>query len=56
MVKNLPGIAGDAGSITGSGRTPGGGHGSPFQYLCQENPMDIEEPGRLLSVGLQSQT
>ena len=40
MVKNLPAIAGDAGSITGSGRTPGGGNGSPFQYLCEENPMD----------------
>ena len=40
MVKNLPAIAGNAGSITGSGRTPGGGNGSLFQYPCQENPMD----------------
>ena len=40
MVKNLPAIAGNAGSITGSGRTPGGGNGSPFQYPCQENPGD----------------
>ena len=30
----------DAGSIPGSGRCPGGGHGNPFQYSCLENPMD----------------
>ena len=24
----------------GSGRSPGEGNGSPFQYSCQENPMD----------------
>ena len=29
-----------AGSITGPGRTPGGGHGNPLQYSCLENPMD----------------
>ena len=23
-----------------SGRSPGGGYGSPFQYSCLENPMD----------------
>ena len=28
------------GSIPGSGRSPGGGNGSPLQYLCLENPMD----------------
>ena len=28
------------GSIPGSGRSPGGGHGHPFQYFCQENPME----------------
>ena len=22
------------------GRSPGGGHGNPFQYFCLENPMD----------------
>ena len=32
--------AGDPGSIPGSGRSPGGGHGNPPQYFCQENPMD----------------
>ena len=25
---------------TGSGRSPEGGHGNPFQYSCLENPMD----------------
>ena len=29
---------GDLGSIPGLGRFPGGGHGNPFQYSCQENP------------------
>ena len=43
MVKNPPTKAGDtrdAGSIPGSGRSPGGGHGNPYQYSCLENPMD----------------
>ena len=26
--------------IPGLGRSPGGGHGNPFQYSCLENPMD----------------
>ena len=42
-VKNLPGSAEDVrdwGSILGSGRPPGGGHGSPLQHSCLENPMD----------------
>ena len=30
----------DMGSIPGSRRSPGGGHGNPFLYLCLENPMD----------------
>ena len=33
VVKNLPANAGDIrdnGSITGSGRSPGGGHGNPL--------------------------
>ena len=29
---------GDLGSILGLGRSPGGGHGNPLQYLCLENP------------------
>ena len=31
---------GDSGLISGSGRSPGGGHGNPLQYPCLENPMD----------------
>ena len=31
---------GDAGSIPGSGISPGGGHGNPLQYSCLENSMD----------------
>ena len=30
----------DTVSIPASGRSPGGGHGNPFQYSCLENPMD----------------
>ena len=32
--------AGDPGSISGLGRSPGEGNGSPLQYSCLENPMD----------------
>ena len=42
MVKNPPANAGDAGSIPGSGRSPGGGNGNPLQYSCLENPTDRE--------------
>ena len=41
-VKNLSTNAGDlrdTGSIPGSERSPGGGHGNPLQYSCLENPM-----------------
>ena len=40
MVKNLPANAGDAGSVPGSGRLPGGGNGNPLQNSCLKNPMD----------------
>ena len=43
MVKNLPANAGDirdVGSIPGSGRSPGGGHGNPLLYSSLENPME----------------
>ena len=33
-----PGHVKDTGSIPGSGRSPGGGHGNPLQYSCLENP------------------
>ena len=32
--------AGEWGSIPGWGRSPGEGSSNPFQYSCQENPMD----------------
>ena len=32
--------AGDLGSILGSGRSPGGGHGKPLQYSSLGSPMD----------------
>ena len=41
VVKNLLTIAGDLrdmDSIPGLGRSPRGGHGSPLQYSCLENP------------------
>ena len=38
--KNLPANAGEAGSIPGSGRSPGEGNGNPLQDSCLENPMD----------------
>ena len=43
VVENLPANEGDTGHlglIPGSGRSPGGGNGDPFQYSCLENPMD----------------
>ena len=40
----------DAGSIPGSGRSPGGGRGNPLQYSCLENPIDR---GGLQSMELQ---
>ena len=43
MGENPPVNAGDvrdSGSIPGSGRSPGRGHGSPLQYSYLENPMD----------------
>ena len=56
-VKNPSANAGDirdSGSIPGSGRSPVRGHGNPLQYSCLENPG--EDPGRLWSMGSQSQT
>ena len=41
--------AGDLGSIPGSGRSPGGGHGNPLQSSCLENYMD-RRPGGLQSM------
>ena len=46
--KNPPANVGDlrdAGSIPGSGRSPGGGHGNHLQYSCLVNPTDREAWG-----------
>ena len=43
MVKNLPSNGGDTkdvGSISGLGKSPGEGDGSPLQYSCLDNPLD----------------
>ena len=45
MVKNLPANAGDVkdmGSLPGSERFPGEGHGNPLQYFCLENSISRE--------------
>ena len=40
VLKNPSANAGDLDSISGSGRSPGGGNGNPLQYSCLGNPMD----------------
>ena len=43
VIKISPANAGDIRDMTsvpGLGRSPGAGHGKPFQYSCLENPMD----------------
>ena len=55
VVKNLPGNAGDVrevGSIPGSGRSSGGGHGNPLHLFLPEESR-TEEPGGLQSMGSQ---
>ena len=55
VVKNLPANAGDirnVGWISGSGRSPGGGHGNPLQCSCLEHLMD-RGAWRLRSLGSQ---
>ena len=39
-VKNPPANAGGAGSVPGSGRSPGKENGNPLQYSCLDNPTD----------------
>ena len=43
---------GDRGSLSGLGRSPGGGHGNPLQHSCLENP-HRQVSGRLQSTGSQ---
>ena len=55
VVKSPSASSGDIrhmGLIPGSGRSPGGGYGNPFQYSCLEN-LWTEEPGGLQSIALQ---
>ena len=43
MIRNSPTnprVVRDVGSVSGLGRSLGGGHGNPLQYSCLENPMD----------------
>ena len=40
------GASEDEGSISGRGRSPGGGHGNPLQYSCWRIPW-TQEPGGL---------
>ena len=44
--------AGDPGSITGLGRSPGEGNGNPLHYSCWKIPW-TEEPSRSQSMRLQ---
>ena len=53
VVKSPPANAGDAGDwalIPGSGRSPGGGHSNPLQFLAWRIPW-TEEPTGLESMG-----
>ena len=55
MVKNPSakvGDSGDMGLITGLGRSPGGGNGSPVDIFVWKIPW-TEGPGRLQPVGSQ---
>ena len=47
--------AGDLGSIPGSGKCPGGGHGNPLQYSYLRIPW-TEEPGGLQDIRSQWDT
>ena len=48
VVKNSPakaGDAGDVGSLSKLGRSPGVGNGNQLQYSCPENSMTVEPGG-----------
>ena len=47
---------GEVGLIPGLGRSPGGGHGNPFQYSCLENPRILEPGGATIHRVKKSQT
>ena len=56
MVKNPPATAGDEGSISGSGRSPGEGNGNPLQYSCMGNLMGRGARGTAVYEVAKSQT
>ena len=43
----------DLGLSPGLGKSPGGGHGNPFQYSSLENSREELEPGGLQTMGWQ---
>ena len=53
--KELAGSTGNSGSISGWGRSPGGGNGNPLQYSCWRIPW-TQEPCRLDHRVTKSQT
>ena len=52
VIKNSPANAGDAGLISGLGRSPGERNGNPLQYLAWKIPR-TEDPGGLQFTGSQ---
>ena len=50
------GNVGDVGSTPASGRPPGGGHSTPLQYSCLENPMDRRDWWATVHSAPQNQT
>ena len=48
--------AGDLGSISGWGRSPGGGNDNPLQFSCLGNPMDKGASQVTVNGGHKSQT
>ena len=45
MVKKPPANAGDRDSVSGLGRSSGGGNSNPLHYSCLGNPMDRRAGG-----------
>ena len=54
--KKMPANAGDPGSISESGRSPGEANGNPLQCSCLENPMDREAWWAIVHGVAKSQT